>query len=100
MHLSDHPGLERFYTVLSDIRKRAEVQDVLVTIYEIEEGDKTRWPFSERLYVLTKASPDELLSWAAELQPSEVLDDGFVGGKPAAAPDPKPGFKVLSLWWD
>ena len=80
-NLSDHPGLKRFYSVLRSIRKRPEVQDILVTIYEFEEDDESMWPFSERVYVLTSASVDDLAEWAKDLQPSEVLDDGFfVGG--------------------
>lgn len=99
-NLSDHPGLRRFFSVLRTIRNRPEVQDVLVTIYECDEDDESMWPFSERVYVFTTASIDELTVWAADLQPSEVGDDGFVGGEPAAAPKLQPGMKVLSLWWD
>ncbi len=99
-NLDQHPGLGRFFSVLRAIRSRPEVQDVLVTIYEYEEDDETNWPFSERVYVLTTASADELAGWAKDLQPTEVLDDGFVGGAPLAAPKLRPGIKVLSLWWD
>jgi hypothetical protein len=99
-NLDEHPGMERFFAVLKSIRARPEVQDVLVTIYEYDEQDDTTWPFSERVYVLTSAPAVDLAEWAKELQPTEVLDDGFVGGVPPAAPKLRPGIKVLSLWWD
>jgi hypothetical protein len=99
-NLSPHPGLEKFFDVLRSIRARPDVQDVLVTIYECDEDDETMWPFSERIFVLTTASSQDLAEWARELQPTEVLNDGFVGGKPHAAPIPREGMKVLSLWWD
>jgi hypothetical protein len=98
-NLDEHPGPQFFYSVLRGIRDRREVQDVLVTIYEIEEQDETMWPFSERVYVLTSATPEELRQWAAELQPTEI-EEGFIGGPPLAAPALKLGMKVLSLWWD
>jgi hypothetical protein len=99
-NLNPHPGIERFFVVLQSIRSRPEVQDVLVTISECDENDVTSWPFSDRIYVFTTASKDDLAKWAKELEPSEVLDDGFVGGVPPAAPQLRPGMKVLSLWWD
>jgi len=99
-NLDQHPGLPKFFDVLRAIRARSEVQDVLVMIYEYVEDDETRWPFSERVYVITTAPAEQLAGWATELQPTEVLDDGFVGGDPAATPECQPGMKVLSLWWD
>ena len=41
---NEHPGPEGFYTVLKAIRSRPEVQDILVEVYEVEDG---QWPFSE-----------------------------------------------------
>jgi hypothetical protein len=99
-NLNNHPGTQKFFNVLRSIRARPEVQDVLVTIYEYDEDDETTWPFSERVYVITNASVADLSEWAKELQASEVVDDGFVGGVPPAAPKLQPGMKVLSLWWD
>ncbi len=98
-NLDKHPGLLKFYGILRAIRERPEVQAVLVTIYEVDEDDKSKWPFSERVYVYTSATPEQLREWAAELHADEV-EEGFVGGAPPAAPSLKPNMKVLSLWWD
>ena len=98
-NLAKHPGPQRFSAVLRSIRDRPEVQDVLVTIYENAEEEESMWPFSERVYVFTSATPQQLGEWAAELRPSAV-EEGFVGGAPKVAPELEPGMKVLSLWWD
>jgi hypothetical protein len=94
--LDPHPGTQKFFEVLRSIRSRPEVQDVLVSIFDIEAG---MWPFSERVYVLTSTTPKKLAKSAESLEPSEV-DEGYIGGKPPAAPRRKPGMNVLSLWWD
>jgi hypothetical protein len=98
-NLSEHPGLPKFYSVLRAIRERPEVQGVLVIINEVIEEDTSMWPFSDRVYVFTSATTDQLREWSAELQPDEI-NEGFVGGPPSASPPLKEGMKVLSLWWD
>lgn len=97
-NLADHPGIKRFFEVLSDVRARADVQDVLVEIYEIMEGE-AEWPFSERVYVITSATADDVMRWVAELDPSEA-QEGWAGAAPDAAPLIEAGMKVCSLWWD
>jgi hypothetical protein len=98
-NLSDHPGPEGFYRLLKAVRDRDDVQDVLIEVYEIEEDDDTMWPFSERLYVLTRAAPEQIAGWLSPLQPDEI-GEGYAQGKPAAAPQLEPGLRVLSAWWD
>src|SRR5690349_12736194 len=66
-NLSPHPGVATFYTVLRAIRDRDDVQDVLVGITE-DMGDE-EWPFSDTVYVLTRASAEDVQRWAARLEP-------------------------------
>lgn len=94
----DHPGMKRFYEVLKSVEARPEVQAVVVEIYEIMEGDG-EWPFSERVYVLTSAGAADVEAWTTELEPSEV-EEGWVGGRPARAPEVSEGHRVWALWWD
>ncbi len=52
--------MDTFYSVLSGIRNKPNVQDVLVEVTDFEE-DEEYWPlFSERVYVLTSAAPEEV----------------------------------------
>lgn len=97
-NLTDHPGTDGFYKVLRDVRSRADVQDVLVEIYEIMEGDD-EWPFAERVYIISSADPDDVRVWLSALDPSEI-EEGWVGEAPPAAPAIQPGMRVLAAWWD
>jgi len=93
-----YPGLDVFYDVLCNIRSRADVQDVLVEIHEIPD-DERDWPFSERVYVLTSATPDVVCGWLGVLDPSEV-EEGWASEAPIAAPTLQPGMHVVGAWWD
>jgi hypothetical protein len=97
-NLSEHPGMETFYRVLRDVRARNEVQDVLVGIQEVMEGDD-EWPFSDVVFILTSASSADIARWLEPLQPDEIID-GWGGDKASAAPDPVPGMSVFRAWWD
>jgi hypothetical protein len=97
-NLLEHPGIEKFYTILKQIRNKPTVQDILVEIMEYDEGDEI-WPFSERIYILTDVEEDEVIRWVKELEISEI-SQGYMYGQPKVAPKLREGYKVYSLWWD
>jgi hypothetical protein len=96
-YLLTHPGLDGFFSVLKQIRDRGDVQDVLVEIYQI--SDQASWPSSERVYILTSATSEEVIEWMHALQPVEI-SKGWAYGEPAAAPDLMSGIEVYAAWWD
>jgi hypothetical protein len=96
---TDHSGPKFFKEPLLAIRAKPNVQDVLIEIYEVEEEDETIWPFSERIYILTSASREEVQGWLAPLTPDSV-EEGFAFGVPIAAPPLWPDVKVYAVWWD
>lgn len=98
-NLSNHPGPQAFYEILKSIRAKPTVQDILVEINEVVETDSQVWPFSDRVYVLSSASIEEIRAWLNSLQPDEVTED-WAKGKPPAAPSLKPGIKIYAAWWD
>jgi hypothetical protein len=98
-NLIKHPGIPKFFETLRSIRGRPDVQDVLIEIHELDETDESSWPFSERVYVYTTAEEKALSNWLAPLDPDEI-EVGFSQGKPAAAPEPREGMRVLAAWWD
>ena len=101
VNLSPHPGLPKFFQVLARIRDRRDVQDVLVEIWEVDESDADAWPFSERVYVLTRESDGEkVLEWFAELSPDGGIESGYAAGTPAAAPPLRKSYLVWSVSWD
>ena len=99
-NLWEHPGPQFFFEVLKGIRARGDVQDVLVEINEVEEGDESMWPFSDRVYILSGAAREEVADWVAALMPDEVEEGFAYGGPPASAPELGAGTKAYGVWWD
>src|SRR5262249_26693185 len=91
------PPISEFYRVLRDIRSKPNVQDVLVRIYDY--NDPTSWPYTDTIYIITSAPQKEIETWVSPLLPDEVHAE-WMYGKPAAAPEPKPGMTPYSVWWD
>ena len=98
-NLIDHPGAQQFYAVLRGVRERSEVHDVWIGISEVLGDDE--WPFSDHVYVVTSASPDDVLRWTVALKPEPEAASGWWNDVPPAKPIPTPeGMNVLTLWWD
>ena len=99
-NLPEHPGPQFFFEKLREIRARADVQDVLVEIQEVEEDDESMWPFSDRVYILSSAAREEVADWVASLMPDEIEEGAAYGEPPASAPHLQAGMKVYGVWWD
>ena len=99
-NLSEHPGPQFFFERLKEIRLGGSVQDVLVEVSEVEEGDESMWPFSDRIYILSSAAKEEVAGWVAGLMPDEVGEGFAYGDPPASAPGLREGVKVYGVWWD
>jgi hypothetical protein len=91
------PAISTFYEVLSAIRAREDVQDVLVRICEFNEPG--RWPYGDTIYILTSASLDDVQNWVRPLRPDEVNPE-WMYGPPPKAPALEPQMKPYSVWWD
>jgi hypothetical protein len=96
---SVNPGIDGFFEILKRIRDRSDVQDVLVEVHEVVEEDPTVWPFSDRIYIISSATREDVESWVSVLHPDEVAE-GFVFGVPSGAPLLKSGMRVYGVWWD
>ncbi|MGO8672033.1 MAG: hypothetical protein ACLQVD_11780 [Capsulimonadaceae bacterium] len=96
-NLDEHPGPQAFFATLRDIRQKPGVQDVLVEILEVEDGE---WPFSDRVYVLSSAPLDTVEEWFDPLQPDEVTEGIPWNRPPRGLPEPAPKMTVYSAWWD
>jgi hypothetical protein len=93
----EHPGPDGFYAILRAIRQRPDVQDVLVEVYEVNEG---YWPYSERVYVLSRSALADVSRWLASLHPTEVSEGYPFHDMPSLLPPCAPGMKVYAAWWD
>jgi hypothetical protein len=98
-NLPNHPGLATFFDTLKAIRATPQVQDVLVAITEVDEDDLTIWPFSDKVYILTSASPQAITTWVAPLHPDEIERE-LIDAYPKALPPLHPATEVYYVWWD
>ena len=98
-----HPGPQGFYQILMEIRAREDVQDVLVEIADLDvdaiPGQSSEWPFSDLIYILTRATELDVQEWVAPLFP-DTVEEGYFGDKPSHTPDLLPGYHVYRAWWD
>ena len=96
-NLSPPPTPAQVYAVLRGIAARPDVADIRVVITMFDDPE---WPFSDTVYVMTTASPEEVASWFDEdLRPDEVWE-GFVSGETYEPYMPPSGFRPVALWWD
>ena len=65
-------------------------------IFEMEDD---AWPYSERVYLITSATLDEINRLVEPLEPSEI-GEGYLWGQPKAAPITPDGYTVYAVWWD
>lgn len=62
--------------------------------------DDPEWPFSDTVYVMTNATPEEVESWLGEdLRPDEVWE-GFISSETYEPYVPPSGFRPVGVWWD
>jgi hypothetical protein len=94
-----HLGVGAFYEVLNTVRGRHDVSDVMVEITDLNDDSNDAWPFSDRVYIITSASQDEVDSWVRKLRPDEVAE-GFPAEVPVGFPPIPAGSKVSCVWWD
>jgi predicted SnoaL-like aldol condensation-catalyzing enzyme len=96
------PILADFYSHFQRIQAQSNVQIVLVGIH----GDWVEalkypdmWPAAENIHIYTSASADEVEEWISGLA-ADGAGEGWPYGKHPAAPEPTPGFKVITVYWD
>jgi hypothetical protein len=95
-NLDPMPSPEQFYDLFKAIARRPEVKDIRV---QITAFDDPSWPFSDTVYVMTSASPEEVATWfPEELRPDETWE-GFVD-QPYEPYEPPAGTKPVACWWD
>ena len=95
-NLESAPSPEEFYTLFRSIAQRPDVIDIRV---QITMFDVPEWPFSDTVYIMTSATPEEVATWFPEhLKPDETWA-GFVDQpyEPYQVPG---GVQPIACWWD
>ena len=97
----DLPTTQQVQQALAEIKAKANVQDVLIRIVEIDDPLMSDgcWVGSDTVYTLAGASLESVAEWFAPLRPSEVTEDGDLAGF-AGAPELESGERVFVAWWD
>ena len=96
------PPLSDFYATFREIQEKPNVQAVLVGIHgDWSEALKypESWPAAENIHIYTTASAEEVEEWIAGLA-SDGAGEGWPYGMHPAAPKPKPGYRVITVYWD
>lgn len=97
-NLGEHPGIEVFFKKLAAIRSRPDVYEVLVGITDTNENDPDPlcWPFSDRIYITTSGSMEDVERWTKALSPTQVVEEQVVPRLSLTASDRK----MYCVWWD
>ena len=66
---------------------------------EISGVDGTKWPFSERVYIVTNAPKANVAAWLEPL-PAASIEEGFASGVPASWPTLRPSMNVFAARWE
>ena len=91
------PSPEMFYSLFQRFAQRAEVKDIRV---QITTFDDPNWPFSDTVYIMTTASPEEVASWFPEdLTPNETWV-GFLDREVYEPYTVPAGVQPVACWWD
>mgnify|MGYP006203075923 CR=1 FL=1 len=88
------PGV--FHALFRAIARRPEVKDIRV---QVTAFDVPEWPFSDTVYIMTSATPEQVAAWFPEhLRPDDTWA-GFVDQsyEPYQVPD---GVQPVACWWD
>ena len=91
------PAPEQFYAFFQRIAARADVKDIRVRVTDVNEGE---WPFADTVYVMTSASPNEVMSWFDDAMKPDETWEGFRADEayePYVVPQ---GVRAVACWWD
>ena len=92
------PLPSEFHELLASISRRSNVADVLVQITMFDNPDE--WPFSDAVWIITSAMPEEVAGWFSEAVRPDECSQGWSEGvtfEPYIIPS---GMHPVCCWWD
>lgn len=96
-NLPSAPDPRQVYQKLKSIREREDVADVRVLVTQYDGGDE-EWPFSDTVFFITSATPDDVQSWLGnDYAPDAIWIDDFSRTQTIPIPN---GMVALAAWWD
>ena len=89
-----------FYQKLKEIHSLASVSEIWVEISDAEENnpEPLTWPFSDRIFIFTSATQEEVAQWLEPLQVDEMNSD-YINSRLNSI-KLEAGMKIYQAWWD
>jgi hypothetical protein len=91
------PTPTEFYELLKRIAARPNVADVRV---QVTMFDAPEWPFSDTVWIITSAKPEEVAEWFDEAVRPDHCWAGWPEGVAMESCPVPPGMKPVGWWWD
>ena len=96
-NLNPTPDPEAFHSLLRRIAARPDVADVRV---QVTMFDDPAWPFSDTIWLITRASPEEVANWFDEAVRPDACWRGWTEGVAFESCPTPPGMNPIACWWD
>jgi hypothetical protein len=86
-----------FYDLFKRILARDDVADIRVQVTAFDDPD---WPFSDTVYIMTTASPEDVASWFDTGFAPDAVSEGFNPGVTYESYVVPAGVRPIGCWWD
>lgn len=97
-NLTPTPEPAEFYRLFKQIAVRDDVADVRVQVTMFDNPEE--WPFSDTVWVITSAGPEEVANWFSEqVRPDDCWQGWTEGVNFETCPVPA-GMSPIACWWD
>ncbi len=97
-NLNPMPTVAEFHQLLKVIAARPDVFEVRVQITMFDNPDE--WPFSDTVWVITSASPEEVAAWFDEAVRPDECSVGWPEGLALEPCEVPPGMNPVMCFWD
>ncbi len=94
----DQPLPAEFYELFKQIRARSEVGNVRIQVSQHE--DPEGWPSTDTVWIITRASPEDVADWLGERFRADELIVGWPDAWPVETYSIPPGMQAIGAWWD
>jgi hypothetical protein len=98
-NLDEHPGVDRFRSILAEVKKTPGVKEVLARISEVDPGEES-WPFTDTICVVGEIDLEDLRKRVEPLCPTDVERSGLFAASEIKHLAKEKNAKVTVLWWD
>lgn len=98
-NLNPPPSPQALFDLFRSIREKPEVHDVRVMVNGQEEPDS--WPWSDTVWLITSAKPEEVKNWLDGPFQADDLISGFDQESRKVEHYQIPqGMNAIGVWWD